>query len=82
MLGFLQAGLEAHPQHVPKISELIALQDKHREGPVFTSKDLSSLNVLASKDDAVDIVDWETAEWSSAYWEHTTAWHANPPNQF
>ncbi|KAF1948496.1 kinase-like protein [Byssothecium circinans] len=78
----LRGGLEAHPQHEPEISELIRQQDKPRSAPVFTHGDLSSLNVLARGDEIVGIIDWETAGWYPSYWEYTTAWNANPQNQF
>ncbi|KAJ4364957.1 hypothetical protein N0V83_008573 [Neocucurbitaria cava] len=78
----LRGGLEAHPDHKPEISELIFKQDNVRSRPVFTHGDLSSLNVLASGDEVVGIVDWETAGWYPSYWEYTTAWNVNPQNQF
>lgn len=78
----LRGGLKAHPDHKPEISELISQQDNVRSPPVFTHGDLSSLNVLASGDEVVGIVDWETAGWYPSYWEYTTAWNVNPQNQF
>jgi thiamine kinase-like enzyme len=68
--------------HEPEISELISQQDKLQSAPVFTHGDLSSLNVLASGDEIVGIIDWETAGWYPSYWEYTTAWNVNPQNQF
>ena len=79
----LRGGLEAHPKHWPEISELISKQDKFGPPPpVFTHGDLSSLNVLASGDKVVAIIDWENAGWYPYYWEYTTAWNVNPQNQF
>jgi aminoglycoside phosphotransferase len=78
----LRGGLEAHPQHKPDISRLISQQDKAQSAPVFTHGDLSSLNIIASGDTIVGIIDWETAGWYPSYWEYTTAWNVNPQNQF
>lgn len=78
----LRNGLEAHPEHKPEISELISQQDALQSDLVFTHGDLSSLNVLASGDKVVGIIDWETAGWYPSYWEYTTAWNVNPQNQF
>ena len=79
----LRSGQEAHPEHIPEISELISQQDSLQSNPVvFTYGDLSSLNVLASGDKIVGIVDWEPAGWYPSYWEYTTAWNINPRNQF
>jgi aminoglycoside phosphotransferase len=78
----LRQGLEAHPEHESEISKLISQQDELRSPLVFTHGDLSSLNVLASGDKIVGIVDWETAGWYPSYWEYTTAWNVNPQNQF
>ena len=78
----LRGGLEANPGHRPEISELISRQDGLQCPVVFTHGDLSSLNVLASGDRVVGIVDWETAGWYPSYWEYTTAWNVNPQNQF
>ncbi|KAF2007407.1 kinase-like protein [Amniculicola lignicola CBS 123094] len=78
----LRGGLEAHPVHEPEISALISQQDKLQSASVFTHGDLSSLNVLASGDKIVGIIDWETAGWYPSYWEYTTAWNVNPQNQF
>ncbi|KAL6703514.1 hypothetical protein ACN47E_009612 [Coniothyrium glycines] len=78
----LRGGVEAHPLHNPQISELISQQDRFQSAPVFTHGDLSSLNVLASGDEVVGIIDWETAGWYPSYWEYTTAWNVNPQNQF
>ncbi|KAF2124398.1 kinase-like protein [Dothidotthia symphoricarpi CBS 119687] len=79
---YLRGGQEAHPDHKPEISELISQQDKLRTSLVFTHGDLSSLNILASGDEVVGIIDWETAGWFPSYWEYTTAWNVNPQNQF
>ncbi|KAF2875933.1 kinase-like domain-containing protein [Massariosphaeria phaeospora] len=78
----LRGGLEAHPDHKLEIGALIAQHDGPWPAPVFTHGDLSSLNVLASGDEVVGIVDWETAGWYPSYWEYTTAWNVNPQNQF
>jgi hypothetical protein len=61
---YLQGGLEAHPDHTPEIAELIARQDETQDAhtiPVFSYGDQSSFNVLASGDNIVGIIDWETA---------------------
>lgn len=79
---FLRGGHEAHPDHFPEVSNLISQQDALESSLAFTHGDLSSLNVLASGDKIVGIVDWETAGWYPSYWEYTTAWHVNPQNQF
>lgn len=79
---FLRSGQEAHPEHIPEINDLISLQNNVSCTPVFTHGDLSSLNVLASGDDIVGIIDWETAGWYPSYWEYTMAWNVNPQNQF
>lgn len=78
----LRGGLDADPNHIPDISELISRQDSLRTSLTFTHGDLSSLNILASGDEIVGIIDWETAGWYPAYWEYTTAWNVNPQNQF
>jgi hypothetical protein len=78
----LRGGLEAHPEHQADVSALISGQDKLWGAPVFTHGDLSSLNVLASGDEVVGIVDWETAGWYPEYWEYTSAWNVNPQNRF
>ncbi|KAH9883044.1 hypothetical protein J1614_000411 [Plenodomus biglobosus] len=78
----LRGGQEAHPEHKPEISELISRQEKISGPLVFTHGDLSSLNILASGDEIVGIVDWETAGWYPSYWEYTSAWNVNPQNQF
>jgi thiamine kinase-like enzyme len=49
---------------------------------VFTYGDLNSMNIIASGDGVVSIIDWETAEWYPSYWEYITAWNVNPQNQF
>jgi hypothetical protein len=46
----------------------------------FTHGDLSSLNILARNDNAVGIINWETAIWFPPYWEYTTARQVNPEN--
>jgi hypothetical protein len=79
---YLRGGCEAHPDHLPEINKLIALQDRHCLPPVFTHGDLSSLNVLVRGDQIVGIIDWETAGWYPSYWEYTTAWQVNPRNYF
>ncbi|PQE13417.1 Aminoglycoside phosphotransferase protein [Rutstroemia sp. NJR-2017a BVV2] len=38
--------------------------------------------MLVREDNAVGIIDWETAGWLPYYWEYTTAWHDNPQNFF
>lgn len=79
---YLRGGLEANPEHRPEIRELISWQDELWSAPVLTHGDLSSLNILASGNKVVGIIDWETAGWYPSYWEYTTAWNANPQNQF
>lgn len=79
---WLRSGFEAHPDHVPDISELIRLQDDGTWSLCFTHADLSSLNILARGDDVVGIIDWETSGWYPDYWEYTTAWNINPQNEF
>ncbi|KAF1997084.1 hypothetical protein P154DRAFT_606910 [Amniculicola lignicola CBS 123094] len=69
----LRGGFEAHLVHKLEISELILQQDKLQSALVFTYGDLSSLNVLASGDKVVGIINWETAGWYPSYWEYTTA---------
>lgn len=49
---------------------------------VLTHSDLSSLNILIRDDIVVGIINWDTAGWLPYYWEYTTAWRANPQNQF
>jgi len=78
----VRRGVDAHPNHIAEIGRLIAQHDTLQTALVFTHGDLSSLNILASGDDIVGIVDWETAGWYPAYWEYTTAWHVNPQNEF
>jgi len=80
--SYLRRGVDAHPNHIAEIGRLIAQHDTLQTALVFTHGDLSSLNILASGDDIVGIVDWETAGWYPAYWEYTTAWHVNPQNEF
>ena len=79
---YLRGGFNAHPDHLPEISELIALHDRSWPPPVFTHGDLSSLNVLVRGDEIIGIIDWETAGWYPSYWEYTTAWQVNPRNYF
>ncbi len=78
----VRGGLEAHPDHTPEIAQLIAWHENANPVPVLTHGDLSSFNVLASGDRIVGIVDWETAGWYPWYWEYSTAWNANPQNEF
>ncbi|KAJ8111095.1 hypothetical protein OPT61_g6228 [Boeremia exigua] len=78
----VRGGLEEHPDHAPEITELIAWHDNVRPEPVLTHGDISSFNVLAEGDRVVGIVDWETAGWWPWYWEYSTAWNANPQNEF
>jgi len=78
----LRGGQEAHPKHLPEISELISKQNEFGSPPpVFTHGDLNSANILASGDKVVGIVDWETSGWYPCYWEYTTAWNVNPRNE-
>lgn len=77
----LREGRELDPNLRPEIQDLIKLQSK--SWPlVFTHGDLSSLNILARRDDIVGIVDWKTAGWYPSYWEYTTAYQVNPQNSF
>lgn len=78
----LRGGLEASPRNMPEIKTLISQQEAIPPVTVFTHGDLSSLNILARGDEVVGIVDWETAGWYPPYWEYSTAWNANPQNQF
>ena len=55
--GHLRYGQEAHPNHLPEVSELISRQDNLQSHLVFTHGDLSSLNILVSGDEVVGIVD-------------------------
>lgn len=73
--------LAAHPEHTTEISELGFQQDELQTPLVFTHGDLSSLNILASGDEIVGIVDWETAGRYPSYWEYTTDLNVNPQNQ-
>lgn len=64
-----------------EVQDLVKQQNK--DWPlVFTHGDLSSLNILASEDKIVGIIDWETAGWYPSYWEYTTACQVNPQNSF
>lgn len=78
----LRRGLEARPDHVPEVGELVAQREGQWPLPCFTHADLSSLNTLVRGDDVVGIIDWETAGWYPSHWEYTTAWHVNPRNEF
>ncbi|MCJ1453918.1 hypothetical protein MMC28_004267 [Mycoblastus sanguinarius] len=71
----------ANPEQRAEINELINM---HMETwPIcFTHGDLSSLNILARRDELAGIVDWETAGWFPSYWEYTTARNVNPQNEF
>ncbi|KAF1835332.1 kinase-like protein [Decorospora gaudefroyi] len=79
---YLRGGLDGGPQHEPEFNKFVSQQDEAWPAPVFTHGDLSSLNILASGDRIVGIVDWESAGWYPSYWEYTTAWHVNPYNEF
>ncbi|RMZ67681.1 kinase subdomain-containing [Pyrenophora seminiperda CCB06] len=79
---YLRRGMEVPPKDMPEVGEFIAQQDSIQPPPVFTHGDLSSLNVIASGDKIIGIIDWETAGWYPAYWEYTNAWNANPQNAF
>ncbi|KAL5120231.1 hypothetical protein ACEQ8H_001789 [Pleosporales sp. CAS-2024a] len=80
---YLRGGLEVYAKHKPeRFVSSFPGKTKFRRPLVFTHGDLSSLNVLASGEEIVGIVDWETAAWYPSYWEYTTAWHGNPQNQF
>ncbi|KAF2023627.1 hypothetical protein EK21DRAFT_105175 [Setomelanomma holmii] len=71
----LRGGVEAHPMHEPDISELISQQDKLQSAPVFTHGDLSSLNVLASRDDIVGTIDWELSSTQQIdHFESSSRW--------
>jgi len=63
----LRGGLEAHPDHLPEVSELIAQHEGQWPLPCFTHADLSSLSVLVRGDDGVGIIDWEIAGWYPSY---------------
>ncbi|KAJ5169369.1 Aminoglycoside phosphotransferase [Penicillium coprophilum] len=77
----LRMGMEFDSRLGPEPQELIRQQSK--SWPlVFTHGDLSSLNILARRDDVVSIIDWETAGWYPSYWEYTTAYQVNPQNSF
>lgn len=78
---YLRGGLEAHPDHLSEVSELIAQHEV--SWPIcFTHADLSSLNILVRADHVAAIVDWETSGWYPSYWEYTTAWNVNARNEF
>lgn len=70
------------PTVISDVQKLIAFHDSVLHPPVLTHGDLSSFNILVRDDNVVGIIDWETAGWLPYYWEYTTAWHANPQNQF
>lgn len=64
------------------MSEVFEFYGKSSNEPVLTHGDLSSLNILVRADEAVAIVDWETAGWFSLYWEDICTENANPLNGF
>ncbi|KAJ5427846.1 Aminoglycoside phosphotransferase [Penicillium cf. griseofulvum] len=77
----LRMGMDFDSRVDLEIQELIKQQSK--TWPlVFTHGDLSSLNILARRDDIVGIIDWETAGWYPSYWEYTSAYQVNPQNSF
>lgn len=77
----LRQGIYLDPNLDPELQELIVQQQS--SWPLkFTHGDLSSLNILASGDEIVGIIDWETAGWYPSYWEYTTACQVNPQNYF
>ncbi|KAJ9302395.1 hypothetical protein DTO271G3_1261 [Paecilomyces variotii] len=77
----LRQGIYLDPNLDPELQELIVLHQS--SWPLkFTHGDLSSLNILASGDEIVGIIDWETAGWYPSYWEYTTACQVNPQNYF
>jgi hypothetical protein len=78
----LRRGMEFHHNLHPEIKELIVQHEEPYLSLNFTHGDLSSLNILARKDEVVAIVDWETAGWYPSYWEYTTACQVNPQNPF
>jgi hypothetical protein len=79
---YLRRGQEDHPQHLPEVGGLISRHAEYQSAIAFTRGDLSSLNILVSGDKVVGIIDWKTAGWYPSYWEYTSAWNANPQNQF
>lgn len=79
---YLRGGMKTHPDVDPEVNQLIEQQDGPWPPPSFTHGDLSSFNILASGDDVVGIIDWETAGWLPSYWEYTTACYVNPRNTF
>ncbi|USP80544.1 kinase-like protein [Curvularia clavata] len=79
---FLRNDLKAHPGLSADVNELISRQENTSSGLVFTHGDLSSFNILASGDEVVGIIDWETAGWYPSYWEYTNAWNVYPFNGF
>ncbi|QDS77700.1 hypothetical protein FKW77_003856 [Venturia effusa] len=70
------------PKAISDVQELVRFHESIVLPPVLTHGDLSSFNVLLRDGNVVGIIDWENAGWLPYYWEYTTAWHANPQNQF
>ncbi|KAF2132114.1 kinase-like protein [Dothidotthia symphoricarpi CBS 119687] len=78
----LRNNVTLNPAVISDVKQLVTFHESVVRPPVLTHGDLSSLNILIRDDTVVGIIDWDTAGWMPYYWEYTTAWHANPQNQF
>jgi hypothetical protein len=79
---FLKGEFDSDSNHGPKVSELIALQDRAHPPPLLIYGDLSSLNILIRGDKIVGIIGWEIAGWYAIYWEYVIASQVKPDEIF
>jgi hypothetical protein len=78
----LREGYEGGNEDAPDANRLVEWHNQSRSKPIFTHRDLSTMNIIVRGDEVVGIIDWETAGWWPEYWEYTSAWHVNPYNEF
>ncbi|OAR01097.1 hypothetical protein LLEC1_05446 [Akanthomyces lecanii] len=81
---WLREGLmpDQKPRHVDDdewadIKDMIAMQDREWETPVFTHGDLNPFNIIVRDGNIEAIIDWEFSGWFPRYWEYTSVWLGN-----